>query len=103
MVRASLNWRASSSIGSRRSCCARTDPSVMAMAHATASVCVYDSESGSSRTPSACATCLARPVSTAYGRPFDVRRTSTSRAPMPWEKPVPNALSTASFAAKRVA
>ena len=37
------------------------------------------------------------------GRPFEVRRTSKSRTPMPWEKPVPNALSTASFAAKRVA
>lgn len=39
-LRASLNWRASSSMGSTRSSAARTESSVMAMAHATASVCV---------------------------------------------------------------
>ncbi len=36
----------------------------MAMAHATASVCVYESEMGSSRTPSSRATSFARPEST---------------------------------------
>lgn len=39
-LRASLNLRASSSMGSTRPSEARTESSVMAMAHATASVCV---------------------------------------------------------------
>ena len=50
----------------------------MANAHATASVCVYESEMGSSRTPSSLAICFARPDSTTYGRPFDERFTSIS-------------------------
>ena len=75
----------------------------MAIAQATASVCVNDSDTGSSRTPSSRATSLARPCSATIGRPFALRRTSMSRTPMPRENPVPSAFTTASFAANRVA
>ena len=90
-------------MGSTRFSAARSESSVMAMAQATASVCVNDSDSGSSRTPCSAATSFARPDSTTEGRPLALRRTSMSRTPMPRVKPVPSAFTTASFAAKRVA
>ena len=51
-------------MGSTRFSAARSESSAMAMAQATASVCVNDSDNGSSRTPCSAATSFARPDST---------------------------------------
>ena len=78
MPRSSLNCLDNSSIGSTRSRRARTESSVIAIAHATASVCVYESEIGNSTTLSWAAISCARPVSFAVGRPFGCLTTSMS-------------------------
>ena len=76
---------------------------VMATALATATSWVYDSDSATSSTPCSAAISAALPARIASGWPASLRPTLTSANPIPREKPVPNALSTASRAANRAA
>ena len=77
--------------------------SLVAMAFATAVPWVRLRDMGMSMMPASRATSSARLCSTATGLPRKSCETSTSAKPIPPEKPVPSALTTASLAAKWVA